>query len=122
MIEKETEYELIQTILDGDKEQFAVIIKEYQEIIANLCYKLVGNKLEADEVVQQVFVELYVSLPRFRFESKLSTFIYRITVNVITKMLGKNSRYVSFDSVILENRTRDRKSTRLNSSHQITSY
>ncbi|MCR5424110.1 MAG: sigma-70 family RNA polymerase sigma factor [Bacteroidales bacterium] len=104
MIPKETEYELVRSVLNGEKERFAIIVKEYQEIVNNLSYKLVGNKLDAEEVVQQVFVELYTSLPRFRFESKLSTFIYRITFNVITKMLGKNGRYVSYDNTILENR------------------
>ena len=104
MIPKETEYELVHSVLNGDKERFAIIVKEYQAIVNNLCYKLVGNKLDSEDVVQQVFVELYTSLPRFRFESKLSTFIYRITVNVVNKMLGKNGRYVSYDSTILENR------------------
>lgn len=105
MFPKETEYEIVRKVLDGEKEQFALIVKEYQGVVANLCYKLVGNRLEVDDVVQQVFVELYTSLPRFRFESKLSTFIYRITVNVVSKTLGKNNRYVTYDANVLENRS-----------------
>ena len=84
--------EIITSVLDGDKENYAEIVIRYQNIVANLCYKICGNKLEVEEVVQQVFVELYSALPRFRFQSKLSTFIYRITVNVVSKQLSRSNR------------------------------
>lgn len=87
------EHNLVQEILAGNKQRYAEIVRDYQEIVANLCYKLAGDKLDVDEVCQQVFVELYMALPRFKFQSKLSTFIYRITVNVVMKMLSKNQRY-----------------------------
>lgn len=84
--------EIIRSVLDGDKESYAEIVSRYQNIVANLCYKICGNKLDVEEVVQQVFVELYSALPRFRFQSKLSTFIYRITVNVVSKQLSRSNR------------------------------
>lgn len=92
MFPREKEQEIIQRILSGDTECYALIVKEYQEIVANLCFKLVGNSLDVEEVTQQVFVELYDSLPRFQHASKLSTFIYRITVNVVSKMIRHDRR------------------------------
>ena len=86
--------EVITDILNGNTERYREIINEYQQIVADLTYKLCGNKLDIDEVSQRVFVELYSSLPRFQFKAKLSTFIYRITVNVVSKMLHKESRIV----------------------------
>lgn len=97
MFTQEQELQIVQSILTGDKEQYRFIVREYQNIVANLCYKLVGNKLDVDEVTQQVFVELYSALPRFRHESQLSTFIYRITVNVTSKMLKYQKRHVSYE-------------------------
>ena len=91
--------EIVQKILAGDTEQYALIVKRYQQIVANLSYKLCGTRLEVEEVTQQVFVELYMALPRFRFDSKLSSFIYRITVNVVCKMLKKSKRFVSTDEL-----------------------
>lgn len=102
MLSKEEEQKLIRAILDGDKDKFAVIVKEYQDIVANLTYRMVGNKLEVDDVVQQVFVELYLALPRFRFESKLNTFIFRITVNTVNKLIRTGSRYVQLDDTYKE--------------------
>jgi RNA polymerase sigma-70 factor (ECF subfamily) len=104
-----SEQELIQDILNGNRERFAEIVKEHQANVANLCYKLCGNKLEVDEVTQQVFVELYTALPRFRNQSKLSTFIYRITVNVVSKMLARQKRIVpEDDEVQFDVRSEDR--------------
>lgn len=97
MLTIEQEQQVLQQILTGDKERYTLIVKEYQEIVANLCYKLAGNKLDVEEVTQQVFVELYTALPRFRQDSRLSTFIYRITVNIVSKMLKHEGRFVSYD-------------------------
>lgn len=111
MLTKEREQQIVQEILTGDKEQYALIVREYQGTVANLCYRLVGNKLDIDEVTQQVFVELYTALPRFRHESQLSTFIYRITVNIVSKMLKHESRFVPYDGS-QENNNREYQNSR----------
>lgn len=91
------EKEIIEAVLAGKTELYAEIVNRYQQKVANLTYKLCGKKLEVEEVTQMVFVELYTALPRFRFDSKLSSFIYRITVNVVCKMLNRQRRFVSSD-------------------------
>ncbi|MBO4307778.1 MAG: sigma-70 family RNA polymerase sigma factor [Bacteroidales bacterium] len=98
MLTVEQEHEIVRQVLNGDVNRFAVIVKEYQIIVANLCYKLAGDKLDIEEVTQQVFVELYNALPRFRYESRLSTYIYRITVNVVSKEVKHNSKIISYDA------------------------
>lgn len=96
------EYEIIQAILNGDKQRYADIVDRYQQLVANLCYKLGGDNIDVQEATQAVFVELYFSLPRFKFESKLSTYIYRITLNVVCKILKKNKRYIKWDNDVYE--------------------
>lgn len=98
---QKSDEELVQSVLAGETDDYAPIVSRYQGHVANLCFKLCGDRLPVDEVVQQVFVELYVSLPRFRFQSKLSTFIYRITVNVVSKMLSKNKRNLPPDETYM---------------------
>lgn len=102
--------QIVEAVLAGDTRQYAEIVRRYQQIVANLTYKLCGNRLDLDEVTQQVFVELYTALPRFRFDSKLSSFLYRITVNVVCKMLNKDRRFVSADAIegLPEQRSEDR--------------
>ena len=95
--------ELVQAILNGDTERYAEVVERYQQLVANLCYKLGGDNIDVQEATQAVFVELYFSLPRFKFESKLSTYIYRITLNVVFKTLKKNKRYIILNSDVEEN-------------------
>ncbi len=111
MLTIEQEREIVQQVLSGDTRQYSVIVKEYQDIVANLTYRMVGSKLDVEEVTQQVFVELYSALPRFRHESKLSTFIYRITVNVISKELKHAQRHLPYDSD-LQNKNQEYQSSR----------
>lgn len=68
--------ELVQAILNGDTERYAEVVERYQQLVTNICYKLAGNKIDVEEVVQTVFVELYFSLTRFRFQAQLTTYIY----------------------------------------------
>ena len=91
--------QIVEAVLGGDTRRYAEIVERYQQIVANLTYKLCGNRLEVEEVTQQVFVELYMALPRFRFDSKLSSFLYRITVNTVCKMLNRANRFVSADAL-----------------------
>lgn len=87
------EQELVQAILNGNKKLYGEIVRRFSTSIATLSYKLAGEKLEVEDVVQDVLVELYLSLPRFRYGSKLSTYVYRITVNTVAKKMRKNGRY-----------------------------
>lgn len=84
-------------ILDGDKALYAKIVRTYQENVVNLCYRIAGNGVDLQEAAQQVFVELYSALPRFRGEARLGTYIYRITVNVVIKMLKDSHRVISLE-------------------------
>jgi RNA polymerase sigma-70 factor (ECF subfamily) len=86
---------VINDILAGNVNRYEEIVREYQDIVANLCFKIGGPKIDVAEMTQQVFVELYYALPRFKFQSKLSTFIYRLTVNVVCKEIKHNSRWVT---------------------------
>lgn len=106
MLTKEQEYEIVKDVLNGKTEEYAVIVNEYQQHVANLVYKLVLSPNDVEEIVQQVFVDLYMSLPRFRFESRLSTYIYRITVNVVANMLRRQKKYVSLEHLMEEERDR----------------
>ena len=94
---------LVQAILNGDTERYAEVVERYQQLVTNICYKLAGNKIDVEEVVQTVFVELYFSLTRFRFQAQLTTYIYKLTLNTVTKTLNKNKRYEQWDNKLDNN-------------------
>jgi RNA polymerase sigma-70 factor, ECF subfamily len=81
--------ELIQRILEGDQNCFRTLVQKYHVMVINTCFGLLHIREDAEDVAQDVFIEIYQSLNRFRQESKLSTWIYRIAVNKSINYLRK---------------------------------
>ena len=71
----------IKAILEGDQRAFRDLVDDYKLIIVNTCYGFVHDKGEAEDLAQEVFIQVYESLDKFRGECKLSTWLYRIAVN-----------------------------------------
>ena len=80
---------------DNDHKAFAELMEKYQHMVVTTCRGFVTSYHEAEDLAQDVFVELYESLPGFRKESKLSTWIYRIAVNKSLNHLRKKKREAS---------------------------
>jgi RNA polymerase sigma-70 factor (ECF subfamily) len=74
--------ELIQEIAAKDHTAFKVLVDRYQALVVNTCYNLLGNRQDAEDVAQEVFVKVYQEARGFRAESKISTWLYRIAVNL----------------------------------------
>ena len=71
---------------------FRTLYNEYRNKVYATVQHVVGRTDEADDIVQTVFLEIYRSLPKYRGRSKLSTWIYRITVNVGLQHIRKRRR------------------------------
>jgi RNA polymerase sigma-70 factor (ECF subfamily) len=84
--------ELIYKLKNADEDGYRQLIQEYQEKIFNTCISLVKNANDADDLTQEVFIEIFNSIHKFREDSLLSTWIYRITVNKSLEHLRKLKR------------------------------
>lgn len=73
--------DLVRRFREGDKAAFSELVLRYQDRVYGLCRRLLGDPIVAEDVAQDVFLALYRSLPDFRGEASLSTFIFRATVN-----------------------------------------
>jgi len=76
-----TQNELIELVLAGNQEAFRSITELYNAKIFRTCLGFVHNKEDAEELTQDVFVNVYQNLHRFKGNSSFSTWIYRIAVN-----------------------------------------
>jgi RNA polymerase sigma-70 factor (ECF subfamily) len=65
----------------GDMGVFDVLFTRHQDYVYNIVYGIVGNAEEARDLTQEVFVQVYRSLPGFRNNSRFATWLYRIAVN-----------------------------------------
>jgi len=94
------DYELIKKIKAGDSHAFKELFENYKTLVINICYRLTGNKEEAEDLTQDVFLKVYKSAKSFKHHSKLSTWIYRIAVNLSLNHLRKKRqlRWLSPDN------------------------
>jgi RNA polymerase sigma-70 factor, ECF subfamily len=99
MPEDISDYELIKSFIHGDEASFNKIINKYKHKIYWHARRMTGNHLDADEVVQEVFLVMYKKLKDFQFKSELYTWIYRIVSTRSLNYLRKRSlrKVFSFD-------------------------
>lgn len=72
---------LIERCLKGDDTAFDQLVHNYQDMVFNLAYRLLGNYDESVDLSQEVFIQVYRKLATFRRDASLRTWIYRIVIN-----------------------------------------
>jgi RNA polymerase sigma-70 factor (ECF subfamily) len=100
-MEKNEEKRLIEDFLNGNEAAFNILVRNYQNKIYWFARRMLGNHSDADEVTQEVLITLYEKLHTFKFESSLSTWIYKITSSKSLNLIRKQKvrEYFSLDTV-----------------------
>lgn len=80
---------LIGKVLGGDADAFGTVIKNTEGLVAQIVYKMIGNKEDRRDIAQDVYLKTYKNLSSFRSEAKLSTWIARIAYNACLNYLEK---------------------------------
>lgn len=95
--------ELLERIILGDRKSFTALYNKFHPQVFKTAFGYFNNNFDADEIVQDVFIEVHRSAKRFNHKSGLSTWIYRITVNKSLDKLRfqKSAKRFSFFSAIL---------------------
>jgi len=83
---------LIRAAQRGDRAAFEQLVRRYENQVLRLAWQLVRSEEEARDLYQEAFLKIYRSLHRFRFESRFSTWIYRIVMNVCLDHLRRTAR------------------------------
>src|SRR5215207_1060039 len=72
---------LLRRLRERDERAFRELVAEHRDRVFNLTYRMLGNRAEAEDVAQEVFITVFKTVDTFREESKFSTWLYRVTVN-----------------------------------------
>jgi RNA polymerase sigma-70 factor (ECF subfamily) len=89
---------LVKAALEGEKKAFQEIVERYRRMVAKTVKGMLGDSVFAEDIGQEVFIKLYQSLPEFRGDSKLSTYIQRIAVNLTLNEIKRRKRFFSMFS------------------------
>jgi len=87
-----SEAEIIQKLREGDEHAFRQLIENHRQLVVNTCFGLVHNPEDAEDIAQDVFIEVFRSVHKFRADSKISTWLYRIAVNRSLNFIRDNKQ------------------------------
>lgn len=76
-------------VLKGDQNAFSDIVNLYQHKLYQVCYRMLGNKQEAEDIAQEAFVRAYINLHTYDQKRKFSTWLYRIATNLCIDRIRK---------------------------------
>lgn len=107
-----TENDYINGLKKGDQNTFRKFVDDYQVPLLKLCNGFLHNREEAEDIVQEVFIEVFQSIGTFKGNSLISTWLYRIAINKSLNQIRKNKNrkfMASLDTMLM-----GRKKTRIN--------
>jgi RNA polymerase sigma-70 factor (ECF subfamily) len=80
-LERREDEELVARLRAGEEQAYEILLSRFQQPVYNLAFRLLNDSGDASDVVQEVFLKVFRNVSRFRRQSSLRTWIYRITVN-----------------------------------------
>jgi RNA polymerase sigma-70 factor (ECF subfamily) len=85
--------EATERCMANDPDAYVELFSKYNRKIFNTAYRILGEEASAEDALQETMLNVYRGISRFRGDSKISTWISRITINVCLGMLRKGKRY-----------------------------
>ncbi|NKV32943.1 sigma-70 family RNA polymerase sigma factor [Rhodococcus hoagii] len=98
-----TDGELLALCRQGHETAFAELVGRYRHRLWSICFRVAGNREDAEEAVQDTLTSAWQNLHKFRGEAKVSTWLYRIAANASLAVVRKRKETVAdFDVIELE--------------------
>ena len=94
-----TDLEIVDNIKKGNKNAFKALVENHQALVLNTCRGFLHNEDDALDVAQEVFIEAYRSIKKFRGDSRISTWLYRIAVNKSLNFIRDNKKHKLLNSI-----------------------
>jgi RNA polymerase sigma-70 factor (ECF subfamily) len=89
-----SDQQLVDQVLSGDTQCFGIIIKKTERLVAQIVFKMVSNSEDRKDVAQDIYLKAYKGLPGFKFQSRLSTWIGKISYNTCLGYLEKRKLHL----------------------------
>lgn len=90
---------LTKRLADGDRDALAEVVRRHRDMVVRTGARIVGNGADAEDVAQEVFVKLMRKARQFKGDARVSTWLYRITVNTALNYLRRR-RWLSFADIL----------------------
>lgn len=101
--------QIIKRCQAGDVQAFHAVYQAYEQKLLGMSMRMLGQQADAEDAVQQCFLQLYKGIHHFRHDARFSTYLYRIQMNVCLDLLKKrkNMQVVEIEKTELQTHDRD---------------
>lgn len=97
------DYEVVQACLQGKKEMFEILVSRYKNLVYSIILRMTNNAEEANDLAQEVFIKVYRNLDKYQPDYKFSTWIMKITTNLVIDARRKSKpNTISVDEMLIE--------------------
>ncbi len=86
---------IINQIIAGNTQAFAVLVDRYKDLVFTLAIRMLKHREEAEEVSQDTFIKVFKALPKFKGDSKLSTWVYKVAYNTCLDRIKKKKSIIT---------------------------
>jgi RNA polymerase sigma factor (sigma-70 family) len=83
-MEQMTDEQLVEVVRQGNREAYRTLVERHKNYVFTLIYRMVNHRETAEDLAQEVFLKLYRSLEHFRGDARFTTWLYRMTANLVT--------------------------------------
>jgi RNA polymerase sigma factor (sigma-70 family) len=87
--DKQSDRQVVERVLRGDTEAFRAVIDRTQGLVTQIIFKMVANSEDRRDIAQDVYLKVFHKMGSFKFQSKLSTWVWQITFNTCSNYLQK---------------------------------
>ncbi len=91
--------DIIKRILEGEVNLYIHIVRQYERMIFTVINRILQNRDEAEDLVQEVFIKVYQQLERYNHQSKFSTWLYKIAYNETISYVRRQKKYLQIEKV-----------------------
>jgi len=91
--------DLMARIAKGDNDAFEILVNRHQTSVLNLIYRFIGDRTQAKDLAQEVFIKVWQAVKTYKPEAKFTTWLYRITANLCLNELksARRKKWFSFN-------------------------
>ena len=82
----------IQPLIEDEQQSFHELYQKYHDRVYSICFRMTQNASESEDLTQDVFIRLFRTIGSFRGESAFTTWLYRLTVNLVLMHFRKRKR------------------------------
>jgi RNA polymerase sigma-70 factor (ECF subfamily) len=99
--DRDLDWAIVQRVQNGEVSAFNQLVQKYRQSLFSIIYNMTGNREDATDIAQDVFIKAFQSIKQFRGQSSFYTWLYRIAVNSSITFIkrAKKQRFINYETI-----------------------